>query len=84
MKKIPLRKCLATNTMHPKEDLLRICKAKDGSIFYDPTDKAPGRGAYILKDKDAIKLAQKKKVLDKAFECKVDTSLYEELLSKIK
>lgn len=84
MKKIPLRKCLATNTMHPKEDLLRVCKAKDGSISYDPTDKAPGRGAYILKDKEAINLAFKKKVLDKAFECKVDEAIYDVLLAQVK
>lgn len=83
MKKIPLRKDLATNTMHPKEDLLRVCKASDGSIKFDPTDKAPGRGAYILKDKDAILLAKKKKVLDKAFECKVDETIYDELIKHI-
>lgn len=84
MKKIVLRKCLATNQMYPKDTLLRICKNKAGEVFYDPTDKAPGRGAYILKSHEAISLAKKKHVLDKAFQVKVDESIYDELLKEIK
>ncbi|MCR5332924.1 MAG: YlxR family protein [Bacilli bacterium] len=83
MKKTILRKCLATNQMYPKDTLLRVCKNKAGEIFYDPTDKAPGRGAYILKSKDAIALAKRKHVLDKAFQVKVDESIYDELLKEI-
>ena len=84
MKKIVLRKCLATNQMYPKDNLLRVVKTKSGEIYFDPTDKAPGRGAYILKSQDAILLARKKKVLDKAFQVKVDESIYDQLLKEIK
>ena len=83
MKKPILRKCLATNSMYEKDRLLRIVRAKDGQIYFDPTDKAPGRGAYILKSQEAIALAKKKHVLDRAFQVKVDESVYDELLKEI-
>ncbi len=83
MKKTILRKCLATNAMYPKDSLLRVVKTKSGEIYFDPTDKAPGRGAYILKSKDAILLAKKKHVLDRAFQVKVDEKIYDDLLKEI-
>ena len=84
MKKIILRKCLATNTMLPKEDLLRVVKSKEGNIFVDLTSKANGRGAYISKSMDALILAKKKKVFERAFECEVPESLYIEIEEIIK
>lgn len=84
MKKITLRKCLATNTMLPKEDLLRVVKSKEGNIFVDLTSKANGRGAYISKSMDALTLAKKKKVFERAFECEVPESLYIEIEEIIK
>ncbi len=84
MKKIILRKCLATNTMLPKEDLLRVVKSKEGNIFVDLTSKANGRGAYISKSMDALTLAKKKKVFERAFECEVPESLYIEIEEIIK
>ncbi len=84
MKKIVLRKCLATSSMHEKKDLFRIVKDKNGVIFYDPTYRADGRGAYIYKSLEAISLAKKKKVLNKAFETNVDDSLYTTLLEELK
>jgi len=83
MKKIVLRKCLATNKMYPKDSLLRVVKSNDGKISFDPFDKAPGRGAYILKSKEAIGIARKKKVLSRAFQTEVDDSIYDLLLKEI-
>lgn len=84
MKKIVLRKCLATNKMLPKEDLLRIVKNKDNQVFVDLTNKANGRGAYISKNSEALEIAKKKKVFDRAFEMKVDEALYHEIEEIIK
>lgn len=66
--------------MYPKDSLLRVVKNKDGLIFYDPSGKAPGRGAYISKSEDAILIAKKKNVLSKAFSTNVDSSIYDSLL----
>ena len=82
MKKEPLRKCLATNERLAKKDLLRVVKNNEGKVFVDLTGKANGRGAYIKKSSEAIEIAKKRKCFQRAFECDVDESIFEEL-SKI-
>ena len=49
-RKIPTRKCILTNEMFAKKDLLRIVKNKEGEISVDPTGKKAGRGAYVVAD----------------------------------
>jgi hypothetical protein len=63
--------------MLPKDALLRIVKNKQGEVFVDPTGKAHGRGAYVKKDKSALKTLKKKNILDRVFQIKVDSSVYE-------
>ena len=47
-------------SIKPKRDLLRVVKTDEG-VFIDPKQKMPGRGAYICKDLECLKLAMKKK-----------------------
>ena len=82
MKKIPLRKCLATNELCPKKDLLRVVKNNEGKVFFDYSSKANGRGAYIKCSVETIELARKKKVLDRALETSVPDEVYEALLKE--
>jgi predicted RNA-binding protein YlxR (DUF448 family) len=79
VKKEPLRKCLATNERLAKRDLIRVVKNNEGKIFIDLTGKANGRGAYIKKSAEAIEIAKKRKCFERAFECQVDESIFEEL-----
>ena len=79
MKKIPMRKCLATNESFPKKDLLRIVKTPEGDIKVDETGKLNGKGAYVSKSKEALKILKDKKLLNRAFEVNVDDSVYEEI-----
>lgn len=81
VKKIPYRKCVATNEQFPKKDLLRIVKSPDGVVFIDPTGKANGRGVYVKKDKEAIALAIKKKSIERALETTLSKELVAELLA---
>ncbi|HBF68215.1 MAG TPA: DUF448 domain-containing protein [Firmicutes bacterium] len=83
MKKIPLRKCVVTNKMFEKEHLLRVCKNSNNEVFVDLTNKAPGRGAYVLKDKDVILKAQKNKIFEKVFQCEIPEQVYIDLLKEI-
>ena len=46
-KKIPMRKCIISNEMHPKKDMIRVVINKEGEIFADATGKKQGRGAYV-------------------------------------
>lgn len=78
-RKIPMRKCVVSGEMHPKKELIRIVKTKEGEIFIDPTGKKNGRGAYIALDPDLAIKAKKDKTFDKAFGIKISDDFYEEL-----
>ena len=83
MRKIPLRKCLATNEQLPKKELIRVVRNKEGQVFIDPTGKANGRGAYIkLDNKEALE-AKKKKVFNRSFSMEVDEAFYDELIAYV-
>lgn len=79
MKKIPMRKCLATNESFPKKDLLRIVKTPEGDIKVDVTGKVNGKGAYISKSIEALEIAKKSNVLGKALETSIPESVYDEI-----
>lgn len=83
MKKIPMRTCVVSHEKLMKKDLLRVVKNNSGEVFVDDTLKANGRGAYLKKDASVIEEARKSKVLERHLECKIDDSIYDELLSKI-
>ena len=65
MKKIPLRKCLATNEQLPKKELIRVVRNKEGQVFVDP----------------AIEIAKKKKLLSRSLEVEIPDEIFEELKS---
>ena len=79
MKKIPLRRCIVTREQLPKGELLRIVKNKENEVFIDLTGKANGRGAYIKKDVDVLKIAKDKKILERALETQINEDLYVEI-----
>lgn len=79
IKKIPLRKCLATNQQFPKKDLIRVVRTPEGTVIVDVKGKANGRGAYISKSLEAVEIAQKRKVLDKQLEITIPEEIYQEL-----
>ncbi|MGP4059867.1 RNase P modulator RnpM [Halobacillus litoralis] len=82
--KKPLRKCIVTQEMVPKQQLIRVVRNKDGEIFVDETGKKNGRGAYLSKDIQVIEQAEKQQVLNRHLKANVDASVYEELKAKIK
>lgn len=78
-KKIPLRKCIVTQEMQPKQTLIRIVRNKDGEVFVDPTGKQNGRGAYISKDLAAVEKAENNKVIERHFQVKSAGVIYQQL-----
>lgn len=60
MKKKPQRSCVCCKTVRDKGELLRVVLLADGSIVYDPTGKAPGRGSYLCRNEECIKTELKK------------------------
>ena len=77
MKYIPHRKCIACRKIHPKNDMIRISRMNDGTYCLDKTNCADGRGAYLCKNHECIKLAIQKKTLNQAFKTKVPNECYE-------
>lgn len=74
-----MRRCLATNESFPKKELLRIVRTPEGEVKVDLTGKLNGKGAYISKSAEALKLARQKKVLAKALEIEIPEEVYEEI-----
>lgn len=79
MKKIPMRKCVATFEQLPKKELLRIVKTPEGNVIIDLTGRANGRGAYLKKSREAVEVAAKKGALQRALECSIPPELFEQL-----
>lgn len=82
-KKIPMRMCVGCNEMKPKKELIRVVKPAEGEISLDLTGKKNGRGAYICKNADCLKLARKKGRLEKSFQCRISDEVYDTLESEL-
>lgn len=78
-KKIPMRKCVATNERFPKKELLRIVRTPEGTLAIDRTGRANGHGAYLKKDPEAVRLAKKKGSLESALEMKIPEEFWQEI-----
>ncbi len=82
-KKIPLRKCLGCNEMKPKKELIRVVRNQEGAINIDLKGKAPGRGAYLCRQRECFEKAKKTKAFNRAFQCNVADEIYENLIQEI-
>ena len=80
VKKVPLRKCVATQERLPKKEMVRIVRTPEGNVIIDETGKANGRGAYLKKSVDAVNLAKKTGALTRALQTDIDQSVYDQLL----
>lgn len=88
-KKTPLRMCAGCGEMKPKKELVRVVKAPQKEdehgnplppeISLDSTGKRPGRGAYLCRDAQCLKLAKKSRRLERSFSCKIPEEVYQRL-----
>lgn len=78
-RKLVLRTCVVSKEVCEKKDLVRVVRTPEGNVIIDLKGKANGRGAYLKKDINVVKKAQKSKVLDKRLEVNVPDEIYEEL-----
>ena len=47
MRKIPMRKCVATQEQLPKKELIRIVRTPQMEVKIDESGRMNGRGAYL-------------------------------------
>ena len=82
-KKTPMRQCLGCREMKPKRELIRVARSPEGEISLDFRGKAPGRGAYLCKDRGCLEKTIKGKALERAFSARIPEGVYEKLLGEM-
>lgn len=80
MRKVPLRKCVVTNEMKPKKELIRVVRTPEGEVVIDPTGKKSGRGAYVSNKEECFLEAKKKDIFSKHLNVKVSSEIYDQLI----
>lgn len=83
-KKIPMRKCILSNEMKPKKEMIRVVKNKEGEISADVTGKMPD-AAYVSKDIALIERAQQAHKLEDYFKASEESlePVYKEIIRLI-
>ena len=82
-KKIPERMCLGCRTVHPKKDMIRVVRSPENVYSVDVTGKSPGRGAYICRNEECFRHAEKEHGSERAFKSKMEAAIYETLRKEI-
>ena len=82
-RKIPMRKCVVSNEMKPKKEMIRIVRSKEGDISIDPTGKMPGRGAYLSMEPEVVQKSWDQKILDRVLNDTLTDEFYQELLDYV-
>jgi predicted RNA-binding protein YlxR (DUF448 family) len=65
-KHIPSRTCVQCRKVRPKRELVRVVRSPHGTIEIDEKGKAPGRGAYLCRNRACWEKAIPQKRLDHA------------------
>ena len=82
-KKIPMRMCVGCQQMREKKDMMRVLHTQDGAFCMDTTGKKNGRGAYICKNPDCLKLASKNHGLERSFKMNIPKETVAELIKEM-
>ena len=81
-KKVPERRCIGCMTSRPKQELIRITAGPDG-LHIDGSGKMPGRGAYLCRNSECVKLALKKNAFGRNLKAEVTKQQAEQLAEQI-
>lgn len=92
-KKIPMRMCTGCGEMKPKKELVRVVRAPERTdengnplppeISLDLMGKKPGRGAYLCRNPECLRLARKARRLERAFSCQIPNEVYDRMEEEI-
>lgn len=83
MKKVPLRKCVVTQLQFPKQELIRVVLTPEGLVEIDETGRKNGRGAYLKRDVEVVERARQNRALERALKTKVESSVYDQLVTYV-
>ena len=65
--------------MKGKKDMMRVLKTAENEICLDVTGKKNGRGAYICRSRECLRLARKNKGLERSFKMSIPNEVYDTL-----
>ncbi len=78
-RKIPMRQCTGCGVGKEKKELIRIIKTPEDLIEVDFTGKKNGRGAYICNSVECLRIAEKRKSLERSLKVTIPAEVYKEL-----
>ena len=78
-KKIPMRMCVGCGEMKGKKEMMRVLKTPEGPIVLDMTGRKNGRGAYLCRNLDCLRKAEKNKGLERSFKMHIPDEVYRNL-----
>lgn len=78
-RKIPMRMCAGCGERVAKAELMRVVRDTEGGISLDMTGKKNGRGAYLCRKSECLKLARKSRRIDRALETQIPDAIYDRL-----
>ena len=84
--------CAGCGEMKPKKELVRVVRApvkevvggeSGGEVSLHVTGRQPGRGAYVCRDPECLKKAQKARRIERAFSCRIGDEVYEAMYAEL-
>jgi predicted RNA-binding protein YlxR (DUF448 family) len=79
----PVRTCVGCRVRAPKSALLRIARTADGRVAPDVPAVLPGRGAYVHREADCVRLAVRRGALARALRTGLDQEELARLMNLI-
>ena len=70
----PLRTCVATRAVRPVDELIRFVVAPDDSLAPDLRNRLPGRGVWVMANRQAVVEAMRKKAFARSLKASVKVS----------
>jgi uncharacterized protein len=61
-----IRRCALTHETLPEAELIRFVADIEGTLFPDPSARAPGRGVWLRANRETVELAVKKNVFSRS------------------
>ena len=79
VRKVPLRQCTGCGERKEKKELIRIIKTPEDLIEVDFTGKKNGRGAEICNSTECLRLARKRKSLERSLKTSIPDEVYKQI-----
>lgn len=78
-----MRQCAGCGVMHPKRELVRVVRTKEGEVSLDLTGKKAGRGVYVCPTLSCLQAARKARRFERSLSCKIPDEVYNAMESEL-